>query len=189
MRTNLSPKKGLFYIPKPRKSEVRQFIHIDEYVDNFWKLKIKEGDGTFKIDHKVGNLIHNLLVLGEYNSRELYQIHHKKTMKRHQEYIMAVKEAIKPGFMNYLFKPFTPEMFKGYLHILKVRISMRRNFLNLNLNLSKIHLDVSHGINASIDMSMNEDSEVKATERRGDEETNNSKHGGDKSFSSDSESK
>lgn len=133
-----------------------------------------------KIDHKVGNLIHNLLVLGEYNSRELYQIHHKQTMKRHQEYIMAVKEAIKPGLMNYFVKPFTADMFKGYLHLLKIRLAMRSQIQNLNL--SKINLDVSHGVNLSLDLSI-EDTAIKPTERKVENEDSKSKQSDDSSWS------
>ena len=72
-----------------------------------------------ELDNLVHNLIHKLLVMSEEDPAVLHSVHLHASMLQHQELIQAVKEEIKPGLLNVLFKAFNKEMIKDYLNALK----------------------------------------------------------------------
>lgn len=53
-----------------------------------------------------------------------YQIHHSHTMIEHQEMILAIKDAIQPGFCQSMFMTVTLEDVKNYLEDLITRVSI-----------------------------------------------------------------
>jgi len=48
-----------------------------------------------------------------------HRVHLQQTMIHHQEMILAVKDAIKPGLFSIYFKRYTPHMVKEYFRSLK----------------------------------------------------------------------
>ena len=72
-----------------------------------------------EIDEKVHNLIHDLLILGEDDPIKKNAVHLKIHMIDHQERIQAIKDRIKPGYIQMYTKAFDKQMIKEYLAYLK----------------------------------------------------------------------
>jgi hypothetical protein len=52
-------------------------------------------------------------MMAEDDPQQQHAVHLKESMLQHQQQIMAVKEAIKPGCLS-MFKPFDKQMIKDY---------------------------------------------------------------------------
>ena len=82
--------------------------YIDKYVDTFWAKQIDGKDLSIsEIDLAVHKLIHQLLLQAEDDPQRKLQVHLLNHMIEHQELIICIKDAIKPGIFQVWFKPFT----------------------------------------------------------------------------------
>jgi hypothetical protein len=54
--------------------------------------------------------------MAEDDPAEIYSVHRKENLIKHQEHIMAIKDAIKPGFIALYFKEFKIQMLKDYFN-------------------------------------------------------------------------
>ena len=93
---------------------------IDKFVDGYWRRNLDEPrdaearTSVGEIDLAVHKLIHEMLVMAEDDPQLKNAVHLKESMIQHQELIMAVKEAIKPGLFSIYFQRFTKDMLKTY---------------------------------------------------------------------------
>lgn len=94
--------------------------YIDKYVDTFWAKQIEGKDlSTLEIDMAVHKLIHQLLLQAEDDPQRKLQVHLLNHMIEHQELIICIKDAIKPGIFQVWFQPFTAQMIKKYFNRVK----------------------------------------------------------------------
>lgn len=95
---------------------------IDKFIDTYWMKNVeKPRDTPIKesigdIDLAVHKLIHEMIVMSEDDPQMKNAVHLKDSMIQHQELILAVKDAIKPGLCAIIFKKFTKEMLKDYFN-------------------------------------------------------------------------
>ena len=100
---------------------------IEKYLDNWWRNEItrKEIEKSAEIEEVVRRLISRLLYVGEeLEDPELLGDPHKhknENLLQHQEQIIAILEAIRPGICALMCSSFTKEMLKSYF----VELSMR----------------------------------------------------------------
>jgi hypothetical protein len=103
---------------RPQKSMLDKYFHIGQFLDKYWEENMNDDDGIRTMDEKVHGLVHILLVKGEFNITEQYGIHHNNRRK-HQDFILAVKNKIKPGILAIFLNKFTKQMVFDYLKHLK----------------------------------------------------------------------
>lgn len=57
-----------------------------------------------------------MLVMGERNQKNVYKVHLREYMLKHQELILAVKDQIKPGIFSIMCQSFKKQQVKDYFH-------------------------------------------------------------------------
>ena len=108
------------------KSVKKTKSHLDRYVDNFWKKNLEDKDLSIsEIDGIIHKFIHNLLLMAEDDPQMQHAVHLKNSMIQHQEMILSIKDAIKPGIFQTFYKPYTKDQIKNYFTRLQVRKSQQ----------------------------------------------------------------
>ena len=106
------------------KSVKKTKTHLDRYVDNYWKRNLENKDLSIsEIDGMIHKFIHNLLLMAEDDPQMQHAVHLKSSMIQHQEMILSIKDAIKPGIFQTFYKPYTKDQIKNYFLKLQVRKS------------------------------------------------------------------
>ena len=102
-----------------------------------------------EIDVIVHKLIHEMIVMAEDDPQVKNSVHLKASMIEHQELIMSVKEAIKPGAFSTFIKPFTKDMLKDYFARIQMQIISKEQI--------KIKRRPTKKITADMDMKVKSD--------------------------------
>jgi len=99
-----------------------------------------------EVDERVHHFIHELLMLGEDDPAVKNGVHLHKFMIQHQERILAVKEAIKPGILSIFMEPFDKNMMKRYFRALKHKaVVPDKERLKKEL-INQLHTDIELGV-------------------------------------------
>ena len=103
---------------------------IGKYIDVFWRkeIEMKMIESRFDIDQAVHNRISKMLYMGQMDNvdeedPESYvdkAKHRNDNLLKHQEEIIAIKEAIKPGFCGIFCQPFDREIIRNYFERLSL---------------------------------------------------------------------
>lgn len=109
---------------KLSKSVIEKKSHLDRYVDNYWKRNLEGKDLSIsEIDEIIHKFIHNLLLMAEDDPQQQHAVHLKNQMIQHQEMILSIKDAIKPGIFQTFYKPYSKDQIKEYFTMLQVKKS------------------------------------------------------------------